>query len=345
MSNSRKADAAASASPWRFIFQIKGVQGLPQGINQVAVFWKTRFAQARVRLAVGSASSGLRFEKGCLSVDTTFLEDPLLSDGQPVRDKMLIFSVKGYRGGEEDEGGLRIGSFSFRCLQAMAQTPVGRTSRTFKAAVDSSGLSHGCSVVVSLRVTYFPVWMSPAFSSELGGCWVQGEGVEARLQQTMSALANLSQDYIASRTFLSRGCSSGSIALLDPIFRSPLSLAAQEPLFPAPPFPRHTVDSSFSAIMAPAVLQEAIAVNICRLHSLNNELHSNIIREKLAVARDFICRRALEADCTFVFMVFTAWSKHCEQSRRKKRMRLSFHFLTCLRQRCGCPAPLPRFFL
>ena len=125
MSNSRKADAAASASPWRFIFQIKGVQGLPQGINQVAVFWKTRFAQARVRFAVGSASSGLRFEKGCLSVDTTFLEDPLLSDGQPVRDKMLIFSVKGYRGGEEDEGGLRIGSFSFRCLQAMAQTPVG----------------------------------------------------------------------------------------------------------------------------------------------------------------------------------------------------------------------------
>ena len=114
MSHLRKADADATASPWRFIFQIRGVQGLPQGINQVAVFWKTRFAQARVRLAVGS--SGLRFEKGCLAVDTTFLEDPLLSDAQPVRDKMLIFSVKGYRDGQHDEDGTRIGCFGFRLL-------------------------------------------------------------------------------------------------------------------------------------------------------------------------------------------------------------------------------------
>jgi hypothetical protein len=345
----RQTDMTIDSSPWRFIFQIRGVQGLPSGINHVAVSWKTRLAQAHTRLCVGSSSSSSSssssfcplssyrtnssvFERGCLIIDTGFAVDPLANKADAVtRDKMLMFSVKGYRVGEDNaESEVRIGSFSFRCMQAICDTAVGQPSRVFRIAVDSPGLprQHERHAVVSLRVKCFPLWMAPAFGNEFDESAVEAPNrIEGQLNDTLAKLSFLSQEYVASRSLLSRGCSDGSVALLDPIFRSPLNLAAQELLFPNPPFPKCVVDSSFSAVMAPALLQESITVNICKVHKLNSALHVQRVRKKIETAAAFIEKNADDALCNLTQVLFKLWAKLCQHSRHSQRLHRCAHFL------------------
>jgi hypothetical protein len=339
----RQTDMTIDSSPWRFIFQIRGMQGLPPDINHVAVFWRTRLAQAQTRLSVGtscsssgsapsSSSSGFSaFERGCLIIDTSFAVDPLANKGEAIRDKMLVFSIKGYRaaaGGTDVDAEVRIGSFGFRCMQVMSETAVGQCSRVFKIAVDSSGLSHQCQVIVSLRVKCFPVWMAPAFGNEFeeSACDAQFAH-EAELKETLAKLSDLSQEYVASRSLLSHGCSNGSVALLDPIFRSPLNLAAQELLFTTPPFPKCIVDSSFSAVMAPALLQESIAVNICKVLRLRSRQHWHLARKKVESASALMLRNAHFAAGCSLQLFFKGWAKLCNHSCQKQRLARCVSFL------------------
>jgi hypothetical protein len=337
----RQTDMTIDSSPWRFIFQIRGVQGLPCGINHVAVSWKTRLAHAQTRLCVGSPSSSSSssssfsplsnssvFERGCLIIDTGFAIDPLANKAE-VRDKMLMFSVKGYRVDEDNaESEVRIGSFSFRCMQAICDTAVGQPSRVFRIAVDSPGSPHERHVVVSLRVKCFPLWMAPAFGNEFDESAVESpNGLEGQLKDTLAKLTFLSQEYVASRSLLSRGCSDGSVALLDPIFRSPLNLAAQELLFPNPPFPKCVVDASYSAVMAPALLQESITVNMCRILKLSSALHVQRLRKKVEAATVLIEKNADNALCNLTQLMFKLWAKLCEHSRHAHRLHRCAHIL------------------
>jgi hypothetical protein len=312
---------AIDSSPWRFAVHIRGIQGLPLGITHIAVFWKTKAAQVQTaRLRVGGASS--RFERGCLSVDTNFAVDPWAGGSEITRDKMMQFTVKGYQSSEEDDAsGLRMGSFSFRCMQVMLQSPVGRPSRIFKVAVDSAGLSHATDIVVSLSVVCFPVWMAPAFGCKLEERTLDGDGgCEARLKETLAQLTALAQEYIASRSLLSDGCVNGSVALLDPIFRSPLNLAGRELMFPSPPFPKCVLDSSFSAVMAPALLQESIAVNIWRVHQLTNDMHVQFVRKKLESASAIVDRGLRDAAYASMQLIFKSWATRCDAAFQKHRL-------------------------
>lgn len=318
----RQTDMTIDSSPWRFVFQIRGIKGLPVGISHVVVAWKTKFAQAQARVAVGSSS--LPFERNCITVDTSFAVDPLLNEGE-IRDKMLIFSIKGFRSNDSgDESAIRLGSFSFRCLAAMSATTVGHPSRVFKIAVDSAGLPLDCAVVVSLSVICFPLWMSPAFGSEFdriasGGDTGNDALLNFLLKDTLAELSRLSQDYIAARSLLSSGCANGSIALLDPIFCSSVNMAGRELLFPAPPFPRCVVDSSFSAVMAPAILLESIGVAIWKYHKLARCMHLNCLRKMKARASSLIHRLSDDSALTVMQMVLNAWSKVREQRQRIAR--------------------------
>jgi hypothetical protein len=321
----RQTDMTIDSSPWRFLFQIKGIRGVPAGINQIAVAWKTKFSQAQTRVTVGC--QGVPFKGGCLTVDTSFAVDPLVNEGEVTRDKMLIFSVKGFCGDEQnDEAAVRLGSLSFRCLHDMSGTPVGQPSRLFKLAIDSSGPQHGFAIVVSMSVTCFPLWMAPAFTSEFDGLVSEADGFcQAKLKETLAKLTDLSQEYVAARSLLSSGCSNGSIALLDPIFRSSVNLAARELLFPVPPFPKCIVDPSFSAVIAPALLQESIAVTIWKYHNLTRVIHSKSVQKLILNASSIIHRTADDAAFVFSKFAFKAWATFCKENKRLCYCACIFH--------------------
>jgi hypothetical protein len=213
-------------------------------------------------------------------------------------------------------------------MQVMSETAIGQCSRVFKIAVDSSGLSRQAQVTVSLRAKCFPLWMAPAFGNEFeeSGSVVRC-AYEAELKETLAKLSGLSQQYVASRSLLSRGCSDGSVALLDPIFRSPLNLAAQELLFTTPPFPKCVVDSSFSAVMAPALLQESVAVNMCKVLRLRSSLHWHVARKKLESALALMLRNADFAAGCSVQLFFKGWAKLCNHSCQKRRLARCVYFL------------------
>ncbi len=278
------------------------------------------------------SSPGVPFKGGCLCVDTSFAVDPLVSEGEETRDKMLVFSMKGFRDSEHDEeSAIRLGSFSFRCLHSMSDTPVGQASRIFKVAVDSSSLHLGSAIIVSLSVKCFPMWMAPAFDDELDGIINECDSIcDATLKEALARLANLSQEYIAARSLLSSGCSNGSIALLDPIFRSSANLSARELLFPSPPFPKCIVDPSFSAIMAPAVLQESIAVTIWKYYKLTRSVHLKHARTMKATASCFINRITDDAAFTYMQLAFKAWANRCKE---RQRIECCAYFLNRNRQR------------
>jgi len=325
MQRLRLADfRTVDSAPWRLAVHIRGIQGLPPDITQVVVFWKTKAAQVQTRrLNVGGPGS--RFQSGCLSVDTSFAVDPLAAQGgaEITRDKLLQFSIKGYASGEQDDAhGVRVGSFNFRCMQVLQQSPVGRPSRTFKVAVDSGGLhASGVPLVVSLSVDCFPVWMAPVFSAQLDGSTNDCDGgCEVELKETLARLTALAQEYVASRSLLSDGCANGSVALLDPIFRSPQNLAGLELLFPSPPFPKCVVDASFSAVMAPALLQESIAVNIWKVYRLSNQLHTQLLRKRMVSASTILDRSLRDASYACMRFIFKCWANCCKTARQKLRL-------------------------
>jgi hypothetical protein len=297
---------ASVVNPWRFLVYVRGISGLPREIEEVGISWKTKLRKARVRLSVKNSSG--RFERGCLVVDTHFARSPLNDEASVVRDKLLVFTVKGYYSSlQHDDSGVRIGAFSFRCLQIIDES-FRRVACVLKAAVQPPDSSCAQSVVVSLLVDCFPLWMAPAFSVEDGASAEDAEeNCQSEAKQLLKTLEQMSRQYVAARSLLCQGFSNGSIAILDPIFRTPHSFSTTESLFPSPPFPTVVCDASFSALIAPVLLQECITAQILKMYRVQSAERSIAMRKKVALAAAAVHRIVCRASILMMRCAFRAW--------------------------------------